>query len=160
MRKKKRSRQITTHNIIRNSHFGAGLANWDNMSVSVLGEMEGDQGSGAACLEGSRAFLSQTRAAKPWDKLELVIRLRGQSHLANSPVVVRVRWADFSGNFLSPDMTIFIPRKHLTASSWNEYTIKSAPAPRGTTRVDIRIDAPLARKGAGIIIKQIELHRI
>ncbi len=161
-RRKRPHKQPKPHrhpNRIRHSQCQSGRSYWDNHGVTVLPE-SGNEAAGLACLAHSQAFLSQTLRAQRRQRFELTIRLRSQHDLGNNPVIIRLRWADIHGNFLSPAVTLFIPRKKLTEATWEELREQTAPAPWRTAKVDLRIDAPYAGEGAGIVVKDVELRNL
>lgn len=156
MRRRKKTppaRRSMPANKIKNSLFTSGLNSWESFLVTLVD-------GGAACLNNNRSFLSQTNSARRWEKLELTVRLRGQHNKVNSPVIIRLRWVDNYGNFMSPALTMFVPAKSLTHDTWTELKARTSNAPTGTTKVDIRFDAPLSGLNTAVVIGGVELRTV
>jgi hypothetical protein len=148
-------------NRIQNAGFEKDLAGWNTAAVTVISAEVGDlvhSGTRAAMVAGMNAFIAQTVPASRGTRLQFVAHVRGISHLANGPVLVRLRWVNSSGSFLGVALEIFIAPKQLSSSTWNVLWDVTNLAPSSTAGLNLRVDAPQSESDAGIVLDDLVLR--
>lgn len=156
----RRGKVRTTRPKVENGGFEAMLTGWGSSGATIVSADNGHfvhSGTQAAVLSGANAFLTQTVRASRAVRLQLVTHIRGVADQANGPVVIRLRWVDSSGSYISTALEIFIPQKQLSRSAWTTLWDVTNQAPSGTAGLNFRVDAPQSEANAGVVIDDVVL---
>lgn len=151
----------SSRNKIHNGGFEKDLEGWNAEAVTAISAEVGDlvhSGTRAAMMAGMNAFLTQTVPASRGARMQFVAHMRGVSHLANGPVLVRFRWINSSGSFLGVALEIFIAPKQLPSGAWNVLWDVTNLAPSSTSGLNLRVDAPQSEGDTGIVLDDLILR--
>jgi hypothetical protein len=153
-----RKKSVSLRNRLKNSGFEEKLKGWSSEGVRSISAEAGHlvhSGTSAAILDGSTAFITQTVPAGRGARLQFIAHLRGVADLANSPIVIRLRWVDGTGSYLGTALEVFIPQRQLTMYSWTTLWNVTNMAPTGTAGLNIRLDAPYSSGEAAVVIDDL-----
>jgi len=155
---KTRKKSSALRNRVKNSGFEERLRGWLSEGVRIISAEAGHlvhSGTSAAVLDGSNAFITQTVTAGKGARLQFMAHLRGVADLANSPIVIRLRWVDATGSYLGTGLEIYIPQRQLTTHAWTTLWNVTNAAPAGTAGLNVRLDAPYSAGEAAVVIDDL-----